>query len=73
MKRRLTVVNRYARIIAILACILLPLGKSAFSQSRNLPDATQAEQTINEAKNNIAFIENKGQWPSHVLDRKSVV
>lgn len=59
-------------IKAVLMLMFVMIVQNSFSQSKKLPDATLVNQTVSQAENAIAFIENKGQWPLHVLYRADV-
>ena len=59
--------------LAVLTAFLLPMGLSATAPGNNkkLTDEQVAQITSNENKS-ISFVENKGQWPAHVLYRADV-
>ena len=65
------VANAFA--FALLAALLLPVASNVKAQGINkkLTDQQIAQITSSENKS-IAFVENKGQWPAHVLYRADV-
>ncbi len=64
--------NRTLFLNSLLLSFLVLFAQTTFSQNRQGLNSTQINQTVEQAENSVAFIENKGQWAPHVLYRADV-